>query len=467
MAASEPKNVPVWHDKFYHPLPYDPSNEQSILAFAGVLVRQRLGDKLQFWPLGPTNGKGKFGAVLEEFYFYKKPDATSEADFPAGIELKTAPLRLLAASGFSVKERVSLSMINYLDLPKETFETSTFLKKNARILLMFYLYNKTQLPTDALIQNVYYWRIPAEDLPVIREDWVLIHSKVAANMATELSEGHTRYLGACTKGAGRGQLRKQSDATTAKPRAFSLKRSYVQHIYDKYVLKETVAVPLIKKVDPNKTFETAVREAFERFTGYTGSEIASRLGLRTNPSAKNFNAIITKKLFKIPADAEIEEFKKADIVTKTIRVKRNGIPKEHISFPFFRPSELLGEKWEESALRAQFSKRFFFVIYVEDESGVYRLRATRFWAMPSQDIERDVRKVWHETRKQLNSAVKATMPGVSFNSIAHVRPHGRDGTDRVQTPAGWYLTKSCFWLDARYISKQLDLPRLVPARNRL
>jgi DNA mismatch repair protein MutH len=461
MAAAGPKNTPAWHHKFYHPLPYDPSSEQSILSFAGLLVQRRLGEQLVFWPIGPTNGKGKFGAVLEEFYFYKKPDAISEADFPAGIELKTAPLRLLATSGFSVKERISLSMINYLDLPKETFEASTFLKKNARILLVFYLYIKDQLPTDALVQNVYYWRIPAEDLPVIREDWALIHSKVAANRAMELSEGHTRYLGACTKGAGRGQQRRQADSTTAKPRAFSLKRSYVQHIYDKYVLGSTNAVPVIKKGEPRKTFEEIIRQGFEKFYGLTGAEIAARLGMDTSPSAKNFNAIVTKRLFKIPEDVEIEEFKKAGIVTKTMRVKSSGVPKEHVSFPYFKPMELVEEEWEDASVKSQLSSRFFFVIYVEDEEGNYRLRDVRFWAMPDDDIEKHAKSVWAETRKRVSSATPKQMPGASFDEVVHVRPHGRDGTDDVATPGGWRMTKACFWLHAKYISKQLNLPELA------
>jgi DNA mismatch repair protein MutH len=465
MAASGPQNAPAWHDKFHHPLRYDPSDEQSTVSFAGLLVGKPLGTSLVFWPFGVINGKGQFGSVLEEFYFYKKADSVSEPDFPCGIELKSAPLRMLQAAKLSVKERVSLSMINYLDLPSEKFETSTFLKKNARILLVFYVHEKAQRPTDAKVQNVFYWRIPAEDLPVIREDWTLIHGKVASSKATELSEGHTRYLGACTKGAGRGQLRKQADATTAKPRAFSLKRSYVQHIYDKYVLGRTDSVPLMRKVEPHKTFEAVIQDAFKHFYGFTGEEIAGRLGIDSNPKAKGFNASITKKLFKIPKDAEIEEFKKADIVTKTIKVKRNGMPREHISFPYFKPAELLQEKWETSTLKAQLTVRFFFVIYVEDETGAYRLRATKFWAMPNQDIEHDVHAVWQETRKRLKLPNKSAMPGASFNKISHVRPHGRDGQDRIQVPAGWYLTKSCFWLDGHYIRDQLDLVRFANARD--
>src|SRR5437588_9322379 len=103
------EKTPAWYGKFYHPLSYDPSNEQSVISFAGLLVQQRLGDKLVFWPILPINGKGKFGSVLEEFYFYKRADSLSEPDFPCGIELKTAPLRSLKKAGLSVKERVSLS----------------------------------------------------------------------------------------------------------------------------------------------------------------------------------------------------------------------------------------------------------------------------------------------------------------------------------------------------------------------
>src|SRR3954464_11989968 len=167
---------PAPADKFYHPTPYNPADEQSVLKWADVLVQQKLGDKLLFWPIGKANGKGQFGNVLEEFYFYKKLDNISEPDFPCGIELKTAPLYKLQRGGIlSVKERVSLSMINFRELPRERFSSSTFLNKNSKLLLVFYLWKSKQVPTDALIENVYLWEMPAEDLPVIEEDWKAIH----------------------------------------------------------------------------------------------------------------------------------------------------------------------------------------------------------------------------------------------------------------------------------------------------
>jgi DNA mismatch repair protein MutH len=297
---------------------------------------------------------------------------------------------------------------------------------------------------------------------VIKTDWLLIHSQVAANRATDLSEGHTRYLGACTKGAGHGQVRKQADATSAKPRAFSLKRSYVQFIYDKYVIKQVASVPVVKvlKARP-KLFEDVIQDAFKRFYGLTASEIAGKLRVEASPNAKNFNALITKKLFKIPPESEIEEFRKAGIVTRTIRVKRNGLPKEHISFPYFEPLELAKEGWDDSTLKTQFSSRFFFVVYVEDKKGLYRLKATFFWAVPNFDLEGPIRKVWEETRNRLKSKVKVAMPGQKENRITHVRPHGRNAQDRVVSPHGWFLTKPCFWLDGRYLSEQLKLKDLT------
>src|SRR4051812_38038175 len=126
--------APAWADKFYFPLGYDPSSESSIVSFAGLLVQQRLSERLIFWPIRQIKGKGGFGAILEEFYFFKKPDGLPQADFPCGIELKSAPLRALASEGLTVKERISLGMIDYRNLPAETFEGSSFLKKNSKLL---------------------------------------------------------------------------------------------------------------------------------------------------------------------------------------------------------------------------------------------------------------------------------------------------------------------------------------------
>ena len=89
--------------------------------------------------------KGLLGELVEEFVFGLDVNNRAEADFmPVGIELKTNPIKKHATKTFVSKERLVFSMINYDEVVNETWETSSFLKKNKILLLMFYLWLREQ-----------------------------------------------------------------------------------------------------------------------------------------------------------------------------------------------------------------------------------------------------------------------------------------------------------------------------------
>mgnify|MGYP000730241130 FL=1 len=83
-----------------------------------------------------------------------------------------------------------------------------------------------------------------------------------------------------------------------------------------------------------------------------------------------------------------EEFVKANVVVKTIRVENNNKIKEHMSFPIFRFKELVEEDWGNSTFGNYLREtRFLFVVYKFDENGELRLRGAQFWNMPYEDLE--------------------------------------------------------------------------------
>jgi DNA mismatch repair protein MutH len=124
-------------------------------------------------------GKGNFGQILEKFYFDYEPNSDAEPDFKeAGLELKSSPLKILKNGEFRSKERLVLNIINYLEVHKEEFETSSFWKKNAHLLLVFYLHDKELDLLDYLIKLVDGWQYPSEDLIIIKQDWEFIKQKI-------------------------------------------------------------------------------------------------------------------------------------------------------------------------------------------------------------------------------------------------------------------------------------------------
>ena len=83
--------------------------------------------------------KGQLGQIIEESFFGYEINSKSEADFlELGIELKVTPLKLNKNGSISAKERLVLNIINYQKEILNTFDTSSFWKKNQKILLMFY-----------------------------------------------------------------------------------------------------------------------------------------------------------------------------------------------------------------------------------------------------------------------------------------------------------------------------------------
>ena len=145
--------------------------------------------------------KGFLGILVEEFVFGLDINNRSEADFHiAEVELKTTPLKRHSTKKYSAKERLVFSMINYDKIVTETWEESSFLKKNKVLLLMFYLWIKEKNLLDYEFKYIKLLNllddISSEDISQIRSDWEFIVNKIKKGQAHLLSEGDTYYLGA-------------------------------------------------------------------------------------------------------------------------------------------------------------------------------------------------------------------------------------------------------------------------------
>ncbi len=126
-------------------LPYDLNNKNSIIHYAKQLVGKSLKDICEKELIENQKNKGGFGQLLEKFYFLYEPNSDSEPDFKeVGLELKSSPIKKLKRLDFVSKERLVLNIINYLEIVKQDFENSSFLKKNKNLLLVFYFYENNK-----------------------------------------------------------------------------------------------------------------------------------------------------------------------------------------------------------------------------------------------------------------------------------------------------------------------------------
>lgn len=463
---------------------YDKTSIKSIESYAKRLLWAKLRN---FLPddFVLKEKKGWFWQILEKYYFWYELNSNSWPDFPeAGIELKSTPVFRWKKWSLRSKERLVLNIINYLEIVEESWGDSSFQRKNSVLLLIFYLYERGQLSIDYLICMIGLFRFSdyEYDLEIIKNDWNIIVSKVREGKAHEISEWDTMYLWACTKWAtAESSYRSQPYShIKAKQRAFSFKQGYMNSVFERISWWTEKQVKLFDLVDIKKrAFEDNLISLFTPYIGKTAYEIAIELGIDSR--AKSRYHLLSNRILWIDSEENVEEFKKANIKMKTIRLKPNWVPKEDISFPTFKFKEIVSQEWEDSDLYELLEQnKFFFVIYKitastlsefnemndEEQDKYLELHKVILWNAPAYDIENMAKETWLLTRDTIQEGVLLeergwrimnNLPWKSKTNMIHVRPHGKNRDDTDELPDGRRLTKQCFWFNGEYIKQALGV----------
>ena len=449
-------------------LNYNEKSIDSIMEYAEGLIGKTFGEIDKNERLGDNRGKGNLGQVVEESYFGYDINSRAEADFShVGVELKVTPFKVNKNKTISAKERLVLNIINYMEEYKKDFYESSFWQKNNKLLLVFYQWKKELDKKDYVVKDIMLHEFSEEDLVVIKDDWNTIVNKIKEGKAHELSEGDTNYLAACSKGANKNSVRMQPFSNElAMQRAYSLKSSYMTSLIRKRLgVKDDEVVSILKGT--KMTIEQLLECKFEKFYGKSIDDICKELNVdiyaENGKLPKNYVQMIVSRILGLTTNDlnKIEEFSKANIKFKTIRIEKNGKIKEHMSFPTFKYKEIIKEDWYNSNLRNLFEEqKYLFVVFRYDENNVLRLDKIKLWNMPISVLDTYVKDTWEETVRVIKEGVKIeikgrktydNLPGPKFNGICHTRPHAINSDDTYELPDGRKLVKKCFWLDKDYI----------------
>ena len=436
---------------------YDPTDVKSIVEYSQKLVGKTLRQVCGAPELAdPHRRRGSFGNAVEEYFFKYDINSDSRADFAeAGLEVKATPVKKVKRRGreeLVAKERLVLGMIDYGSVVNEDFEHSHVMEKCRDLLLISYLYEPDKNPVDYIVEAAAEWGIPEEDLPQIKSDWLNVVGKVRSGHAEDISGSDTMYLEACTK-AKDGTVRTSQPFSDvpAKPRAWALKASYMTAVQRK-LIDQMQELP---RGEDEKSLDLLelVAKRFTPYFGMTKDDLKQEFGLS---ESKNVYARITSAVLGVKTDNPIEEFEKAGIKTKTIRLKRNGRPKEAISFPAFSYFNLAERPFEDSDFLTYLQQKYLFVAYKEDEKtdDLYRLSTVCFWQMPEDDIE-EARRCYEQMRDNVLAGRADVSVRSTENRCCHVRPHGRDGNDVWPQPYGEPVVKKCFWLNQGYLTEEI------------
>ncbi|QPK93861.1 hypothetical protein HCQ94_04560 [Actinomyces sp. zg-332] len=478
-------------------LPYDDTSIKDILRYSQELVGlsfadilsnffkdEELSEKILHYN-NPRN-KGSLGNLLEEYYFLYKPNNISSPDFKkVGLELKVTPYEK-SKKGVKAGERLVITMIPNNKSIDLDFTGSYLEQKIKNILMIWYYRIKGQERTAYNIDfvNLYdiYSKVCAKDLKIILDDYKIIVGKIKSGNAHNLSESDTKYLGACTKGATADrslQPQYYNSKIKAKRRAFSLKQSYMTYILNNYVQPGLMSYDSIFTEEELEygDFDGKVIDKIKTYIGRSDKDLYNAF---TVTNSKQKNKLLVNKILGVNTDNS-EEFAKANIVIKTIRVKRNGIPRESMSFPKITLKDFVTKEFCDSYTYDYFaSTRFLFIVFKENEHGEYILKGSKFWNMPIQELETTGKKEWEAYKNKISSGVEFTitcdsngrqrvlndLPKKSDNEIFHLRPHSAKSAyiikgirygngsdiDMDELPNGDKMTHQCFWLSNYYIA---------------
>ncbi len=464
---SDPKSIEKYAKKLVGKTFNDVINEDDAVASEVYESDDFLSEYESTSNASKKGNKGRLGQVVEEHYFHYHINSDQNPDFKeAGVELKVTCYKKNKNGDLSAKERVVITMIDYFSVINETFYDSHVWDKCKLMLLIYYLYDKA-------VKDRYNYRIgyvslftpPKEDLPTIESDFNKIVQKVRNGKAHELSEGDTDYLGAVTKGANANSVRVQpfSDIP-AKQRAFAFKEKYMTHVLNHYIIPNKDMGEYILDENENKALEEAVIEKVDKYSGMTEKEICEAFDIDYEKKPKQLEALLAYRILGIKGN-KAEEFEKANIIVKTIRIGKNDKIKESMSFPTFKFKELVNEEWETSDFFNYLSEtRFLFVVYKYNKNDELVLKGCQFWNIPYDDLQ-EVKKVWIRTKqvlidglevKVINNKRYNNFPGSSENPVCHVRPHAQNAQDTYELPDGRMYPKQCFWLNNTYVLSQIQ-----------
>ena len=429
--------------------------------------------------------KGQYGNYIEKYFYGYKPNSDSGADFEKiGVELKVTPFKVNKNGSISAKERLVLTILNYKEENLEDFYATHLWEKCSKILLLFYnglIPNQTL--ADYIIEKIFLYEWFEEDMAVILEDYKRITQKIKDGRAHELSESDGNYLSTCTKGAGGGKdFRDQpfSDEP-AKQRAWELKSSYMTYLINNKIFNQTEQERVVTTArGEKKSFTQIISDKILAYKGMAEAELYQKFNV--NPKAKGKNSSLIKTILGLTGDLEkTQEFQKANMNLRVIRVDKNGLPKEDSPFKTYNFQELVDiEEWEESHPYLEiYNKRFLFVVFKEVAPKEFVLDNIKFWGFPDRQLD-EVQRVWQETRQILKDGVQLTQngnristnfPQSKVNQVLFTKIHAQNTlyelkpgefvgkgklSDTDVLPDGRHITKHSFWIPKKFLKEVLE-----------
>lgn len=247
----------------------------------------------------------------------------------------------------------------------------------------------------------------------------------------------------------------------------SFKNSYVRQILlEELKLTHSSDLFTDESFDSLLDFNENINLKLGKYISKTVKEISNLVDY--NIESKSSNRILFNRMLN-NQNQEISEFKKANIIVKTIRVDKQWKSLESMSFPAFDFIKISTESWHQSDLCKLFKNyKFLFPIFAETDRG-FVFMGVKLWSICNEDLHGEIKEVWEHTQdiiktgnivKEIKNNKKySNFKGMKDTRILHVRPHAKNAEDTLTLPIVDQLTgskeytKHCFWINSEYLSE--------------
>lgn len=403
--------------------------------------------------------KGVLGKVVETGHYGYTNNSIAEADFnELGIELKVTGFEVSKKGLVTAKERLSLSMIDYIQIVNEEFEFSKMLFKNKKLLIIWYEYERGKEYADFQIKYFQIYDM-CQDLEIIKNDFYIIKRKVQEGKAHLLSEGDTSILGANTKGKSGAHKVQPYSKERAPSRGYCLKNSYM-----KGILRNLHQDSAQNNPPKYKTVIDYVMSHLSPYIGLTQAEIWFRLfgtdiTLMTS-LPKQLNKMISDKI--LGKDEELTRkdnlFTKTTFIIKNLPVKEiDNFPLERLTFKNMSHSDF-NLPWDESTWKTYYEEVTFIVIRFEGKKQGERRLKDAVQLSFNQDDLATFEKSYNRIREaiKLRDITLLPVPKSFSGQTLVIAPKGQKGAEAYKTFLESETTKTSFMLEKNFIYKKFN-----------
>lgn len=222
--------------------------------------------------------------------------------------------------------------------------------------------------------------------------------------------------------------------------------------------------------------EEDLKNRLSKYIGHQIEMVAEMVGLNAElMGGKSTTVSVVNKMLK-ESGMELIHYKsllkRDDIIFKTVRLKKNHIPAESMSFEKIDFIQLVNETWTQSYIKNKFAKTVVCFIVFKEINEKLIFIGIKFWKMPNEILNNEVKQFWLNLKNVVNDGVELipvkrggkivtlnNLPGSKENRVMHVRPKAKDSNDKEVLPSGSMITKQAYWFNASFVAEILnDMP---------